>query len=387
MLNNQILLGPYRVLPGRLSVSRTIGDVEAKKVQFGGNPKVIIPNPDIFCYDLNKDNIDFIILGCDGIYDQISSNEILDLAWMIFNNNDINNNSNIHEKCGIIVDLILKASMARKSFDNVTCVIISLKDFKRVNNKNITDNIICDNNQNSIKNSLENNNNISKEQKTIFKEFNKEFKIIPSFPKNSYNSLSHIRPKNNNINTEELKKRKIKGITLNVESSKKPRNIHKIRIDNNKKNKNINSKKRLINKTDNNGVQNIKKVLSKSEITHKENKKLESERIHSKKTFIKTIPRFNLTNSQNNIEYSNSPQRKSDINMFKINKISNRIHSSNHLISKRAQFNNNFKNKNTNSEINLNSNSSTNMNKKRFITLNNLNSISNIHEQKKKNNK
>ena len=384
LLNNQILLGPYRVLPGRLSVSRTIGDIEAKEIKFGGNPKVIIPYPDIFIYDLNKDEIDFIILGCDGIYDQISSNEILDLAWMIFNNNDINNNSNIHEKCGIIVDLILKASMARKSFDNVTCVIISLKDFKRVNNKNITDNIICDNNQNSIKNSLENNNNISKEQKTIFKEFNKEFKIIPSFPKNSYNSLSHIRPKNNNINTEELKKRKIKGITLNVESSKKPRNIHKIRIDNNKKNKNINSKKRLINKTDNNGVQNIKKVLSKSEITHKENKKLESERIHSKKTFIKTIPRFNLTNSQNNIEYSNSPQRKSDINMFKINKISNRIHSSNHLISKRAQFNNNFKNKNTNSEINLNSNSSTNMNKKRFITLNNLNSISNIHEQKKK---
>ena len=31
MLNGQILLGPYRVLPGRLSVSRTIGDVEAKK--------------------------------------------------------------------------------------------------------------------------------------------------------------------------------------------------------------------------------------------------------------------------------------------------------------------------------------------------------------------
>ena len=27
---NQILIGPYRVLPGRLSVSRTIGDAEAK---------------------------------------------------------------------------------------------------------------------------------------------------------------------------------------------------------------------------------------------------------------------------------------------------------------------------------------------------------------------
>ena len=32
--NGQILLGPYRVLPGRLFVSRTVGDIEAKGVQF-----------------------------------------------------------------------------------------------------------------------------------------------------------------------------------------------------------------------------------------------------------------------------------------------------------------------------------------------------------------
>ena len=67
ILNDQILLGPYRVLPGRLSVSRTIGDIEAKSIQFGGNPNVVIPYPDIYYYDLEKDNIDFLILGCDGI--------------------------------------------------------------------------------------------------------------------------------------------------------------------------------------------------------------------------------------------------------------------------------------------------------------------------------
>ena len=45
---------------------------------------------------------------------------------MIFNNKEMN--YNLHQKCGIIVDFILKASMARKSFDNITCVIIALKD-------------------------------------------------------------------------------------------------------------------------------------------------------------------------------------------------------------------------------------------------------------------
>ena len=28
--NQQVILGPFRVLPGRLSVSRTFGDIEAK---------------------------------------------------------------------------------------------------------------------------------------------------------------------------------------------------------------------------------------------------------------------------------------------------------------------------------------------------------------------
>ena len=121
---NQILIGPYRVLPGRLSVSRTIGDVEAKLVQFGGNPQVIIPLPDVFIYDLQKDDIDFIILGCDGIYDQLSNEEILDSGWTIFSNEEIG--KDINEKCGILVDFILKASTARKSVDNVTCVVIAL---------------------------------------------------------------------------------------------------------------------------------------------------------------------------------------------------------------------------------------------------------------------
>ena len=36
-----------RVLPGRLSVSRTFGDIEAKLSKFDGNPNVIIATPDI----------------------------------------------------------------------------------------------------------------------------------------------------------------------------------------------------------------------------------------------------------------------------------------------------------------------------------------------------
>lgn len=38
---------PCRVLPGRLSVSRTIGDLEAKDEKYGGNRNVVVAEPEI----------------------------------------------------------------------------------------------------------------------------------------------------------------------------------------------------------------------------------------------------------------------------------------------------------------------------------------------------
>ena len=158
-IDGKILIGPYRVLPGRLSVSRTIGDVEAKLEKFGGNPNVIISEPDIFFYDLKKNDIDFFILGCDGIFDQISSNEIIDCAWMVLNEKEhslVKECKNIHNQSGLIVDLILKSSLERKSFDNVTCLFISLKElgmkFIEQNDKN---------DKNNFKHNIKNDKNNS----------------------------------------------------------------------------------------------------------------------------------------------------------------------------------------------------------------------------------
>jgi len=43
----QMVMGPHRVFPGRLSVSRTFGDIEAKHPKYEGNPKVVIAEPEI----------------------------------------------------------------------------------------------------------------------------------------------------------------------------------------------------------------------------------------------------------------------------------------------------------------------------------------------------
>lgn len=60
--------GPLRVFPGRLSVSRTFGDIEAKLSNFGGIPNVVIAEPEITVFKISKEH-DFLILGCDGVFD------------------------------------------------------------------------------------------------------------------------------------------------------------------------------------------------------------------------------------------------------------------------------------------------------------------------------
>ena len=62
-MQEQIIIGPFRVLPGRLSVSRTFGDIEAKKPKYGGNPRCIVADPDIKAFKVLP-NYDFIVLAC-----------------------------------------------------------------------------------------------------------------------------------------------------------------------------------------------------------------------------------------------------------------------------------------------------------------------------------
>ena len=119
---------PWRVLPGRLSVSRTFGDVEAKNEKFGGNKNVIVALPDITEIELNEE-FNLIVLGCDGIFDVLSNEEILECIKIVLkekNINEINDNINISELCGDFAEMIIKSSLAKDSFDNVSCVVIAI---------------------------------------------------------------------------------------------------------------------------------------------------------------------------------------------------------------------------------------------------------------------
>ena len=124
----QILLGPSRVFPGRLSVSRTFGDVEAKMTKFGGLPNVVIAIPEIMSFSIDSD-CDFLVIGCDGIYDQMSNKDVVECIWMPFKDNKA---KNIHAQCSLGVDMVIKTSLARNVLDNVTCVMIAFENFEKI---------------------------------------------------------------------------------------------------------------------------------------------------------------------------------------------------------------------------------------------------------------
>ena len=119
---------PWRVLPGRLSVSRTFGDIEAKDEKFGGNKNVVVALPDITEIELDE-NFNLIVLGCDGIFDVLSNEEILECIKIVLkekNINEINEDINISELCGDFSGMIIKSALAKDSFDNVSCILIAI---------------------------------------------------------------------------------------------------------------------------------------------------------------------------------------------------------------------------------------------------------------------
>lgn len=121
-----IIYGPYRVRPGGLSVSRTIGDIPSKDEILGGNMHCLIPNPDTFRIDLKEKNPDFLLLGCDGVFDELTNQKVINAAWR-----------GIKKYISIVPlkivaknasEYVIKECFDYKSMDNITVVLVLFRD-------------------------------------------------------------------------------------------------------------------------------------------------------------------------------------------------------------------------------------------------------------------
>ncbi len=127
MLNGKVEMGPFRINPGKLSVSRSFGDVEAKLEAAGGKPNVLSYLPEVSCFKIKPDT-DFILLGCDGIFDKLTNSDVIHAIWAMANENSASDNINDH--CAKCVDNIIRNSLALQATDNLTCILIAFDNFK-----------------------------------------------------------------------------------------------------------------------------------------------------------------------------------------------------------------------------------------------------------------
>ena len=74
-----IAFGPWRVKPGGLSVSRTFGDVESKMQSLGGLNGTVVCDPELIPFDYK--DLDFLLLGCDGVFDKLTSAQVMETVW------------------------------------------------------------------------------------------------------------------------------------------------------------------------------------------------------------------------------------------------------------------------------------------------------------------
>ena len=332
LYKNKILIGPYRVTPGKLSVSRTVGDAEGKIEEIGGNKNILISSPDIYQFNLDKDDIDFFLLGCDGIFDQLTSKEAPDCAWNIINNNiDIlknkkNNNVfkgnygneiNLNTTSGNVVDLILKASMIRKSFDNITCLFISFKDF------------FC-----GINNSCY-NYKVNNTKNNIVKIKNKKLGLKDLLFKNNSHSNTDNNEKNvdkkeitndskqKDENEKELKKIISEPQFINKGNKDLSMNNKDKEINKEKEEKEEEKKELTDNKIINNNIKmsenNILKKNNDIDIISKTNEKKESIHHNRSNSFVENnnnnLAKINQKNNNKNFFYKNI----SSINFFSKN--------------------------------------------------------------------
>ncbi|VAI44474.1 unnamed protein product [Triticum turgidum subsp. durum] len=124
---------------GSLNLARAIGDMEFKQNKFLPPEKQIVTsNPDINVVELCNED-DFLVLACDGIWDCMSSQQLVDFihehintstegVLVMFNNDTKMQESSLSAVCERVLDRCLAPStMGGDGCDNMTMILVQFK--------------------------------------------------------------------------------------------------------------------------------------------------------------------------------------------------------------------------------------------------------------------
>merc|ERR1712150_140926 len=102
---------------GQLAVTRSIGDIAIKKMG-----KFLIPTPEIEDRDIGESD-EFIIIGCDGLWDVMTNQEAVEYVRP-----SLLDGTKTAEQAA---DMLVNRALAKNTQDNVSVMVIVLKDFAK----------------------------------------------------------------------------------------------------------------------------------------------------------------------------------------------------------------------------------------------------------------
>ncbi|XP_004252301.1 probable protein phosphatase 2C 60 [Solanum lycopersicum] len=116
---------------GTLNMSRAIGDMELKQNKsLPAEKQIVTANPDICTVELCNDD-DFLVLACDGIWDCMSSQEVVD-----FVGKQLKHENRLSAVCETVMDKCLAPATGGEGCDNMTMILVQFKKPFKISTSN-----------------------------------------------------------------------------------------------------------------------------------------------------------------------------------------------------------------------------------------------------------
>ena len=91
----------------------------------------MVADPEIKVFKFHSQQ-DFIVLGCDGVFDNVNNEEAIDFIWKKIRNQSCS----LTKSCSLAVESLINLAVAKQSTDNVTVVVVALQDTLGDRNQN-----------------------------------------------------------------------------------------------------------------------------------------------------------------------------------------------------------------------------------------------------------
>ena len=92
--------------------------------------------PTITKTKIDNNNIDFLMMGSEGLFETVSEKECFEIIWE-FVNTMKRRYETFHSLSGAIVDRLIKIAVKRRSKHSVTCVFIGFENYETRYNEGI----------------------------------------------------------------------------------------------------------------------------------------------------------------------------------------------------------------------------------------------------------